>query len=117
MVLPVLPDAEFLGILKNDGDGPSGAGRSSKPIPDVHHQVPYLVRQTRIAAHHSSGTRDSRGLTGTVGHSRAARCLWIAEFFFNMEFTLSCGSCVLLHRKIISSQLSNSVRLLTANSS
>ena len=29
-----------------------------------------------------SGTRNSRGLTGKVGHSRAARCLRIKEFSF-----------------------------------
>ena len=42
MALSVLPDpnsqrddVRFLGILKNDGDGPSGAGGSSKSYPEV----------------------------------------------------------------------------------
>ena len=42
MVLPVFPDlnphednAEFIGFSKNDGDRPSGAGRSSKTFPEV----------------------------------------------------------------------------------
>ena len=31
-----------------------------------------MVRESGIAANHTSGTRNSRGLTGNVGHSRAA---------------------------------------------
>ena len=45
MVFRVLPglnskedDVKFLGFSKNDGDGPSGAGRSSKTCPEVLHE-------------------------------------------------------------------------------
>ena len=73
-------DVKFVGVFKNDGDGPSGAGRSSKTFPWVPIEF-RIVRQARIAANHPSGTRNSRGMTGNVEHSGAARCLRITEFF------------------------------------
>ena len=32
-------DVKLLGILKNDGDGPSGASRSSKTFPEVSNEI------------------------------------------------------------------------------
>ena len=46
------------------------------------HFLKYPSWQSRIAAKHTSDSRNSRGLTGNVGHSRAARCLRIVKFFF-----------------------------------
>ena len=45
----------------------------------------FLERQSRSAAKHTSGTRNSRGLTGNVGHSRAARCFRIVKFFLSIQ--------------------------------
>ena len=44
MALSVLQgdDVNLLGILKNDGDGPSGAGGSSKTYPEVPIEFPVL---------------------------------------------------------------------------
>ena len=68
MVFRVLPglnskedDVKFLGFSKNDGDGPSGARRSSKTFPEVHHEFRVLCGKQRIAANHSSGTRILEG--------------------------------------------------------
>ena len=40
-----------------------------------YHNITCIMRQSRIAARHGSGTRNSRGFTGNVGCSRAARCV------------------------------------------
>ena len=39
------------------------------------HSIPWIERQSSIAAEHTSGTRNIQGLAGNVGCSRAARCL------------------------------------------
>ena len=136
MVLSVLPDlnsqgddVKSLGISKNDGDGPSGAGGSSKTFLEV--SIDFRVwcgkPESRLI---TSGTRTSRGLTGNVGHSRAARCLPIVEFFVLIQSILLVLSFVnlgqklihgegiplLLHRKFIHSQLSDSVSFFAATS-
>ena len=85
----------------------------------------------RNAANQSSGTRNSRRLAGNAGNSRAVRCFRIREFFFFIQgihlvlWFLKWGQKLipgtrilfLLQTKFINSQLSDSIRLLTANSS
>ena len=44
-----------------------------------------MVRRTRTAAKHASGTRNTRGLIGNVGHSRAARGFQIVKFFLLVQ--------------------------------
>ena len=51
------------------------------------HRIPCMVRQSRIAAKHTSGARNSRGLTGNVGDSRAARWFWIVKVFLLVHGT------------------------------
>ena len=90
-----------------------------------------FFRQTRIAADHSSGTRNFPGFIGNVRHSRAACCLTIMKIFFfiqkvhvvqqvlNSEQKLIHGGGILflLHGEFINSEMSDFIRLLTANSS
>ena len=47
-----------------------------------------IVRQFRIAARHGSGSRNSRGLTGNVGLSSAARCASDEEFILFCKTTI-----------------------------
>ena len=64
----------LMAIPSNDGDILDFQERFLK-----YTSSPCMVRQPRIAAKHGSGTRNSRGLTGNVGHSRSARCLRIEK--------------------------------------
>ena len=54
------------------------------------------MRQSRIAATNGSGTRNTRGLTGNAGRSRAARCFRIVTHSIasDKEFTLFCTSWI-----------------------
>ena len=88
MALSVLPDlnsqgddVKVLGILENDGDGPSGAGGSSKTYPEVPIEFRVLCGnpESRLIVPLGLGSLE---LTGNVGHSRGARCLRITELFF-----------------------------------
>ena len=82
-------EANFFGFSKNDR-GCLFCRRSILQKRVL--RYPCIVRQTRIAANHSRGTRNSRGFFWTVRHSRAARCLRIMDFSSFREFTLFCGS-------------------------
>ena len=46
-----------------------------------------MVRQSRIEAKNTTGTKNSRRLVGDVGHSRAACCSWIVKFSSFKEST------------------------------
>ena len=76
---PQEDDAKFFEFSKKAEDGPSQAGRLSKPFPEVPIGIPCIERQSRVAALHTSGTRNTQGLIGNVGCSRAARCLRIVK--------------------------------------
>ena len=130
MVLPVLPDltskgddVKFLGIFKNNGDDPSGAGRSSKTFPDV--PIEFRVLSGNPESRQSmSGARNSRGLNGNVGHSRAASCLRIVKFSphsrhspclavlnLRQELIHCRGFIFLLRMKFICPQMPSSAKL------
>ena len=122
---------KILGCWQEDGDGLSGAGKSSKNVLRITCKISSFFRQTRIAADHSSGTRNFPGLIGNVRHSRAACSLRIMKIFFfiqkvhvvqqvlNSEQKLIHGGGILflLHGEFINSEMSDFIRLLTANSS
>ena len=87
--------------------------------------------QASVAADHSSETRNTHGLTGNVGYSRAARSFRIMEFlcisqgirlvlhflYLNHKLLHRRLTFFLLRRKILTPQLSSSFSLCTANSS
>ena len=69
-------------ILVEDGDSLSRAeGFFKKKKSWSTRQIPCIVRQSRIATKHASGTRKSRGFTGNMRHNRAGRCLRIVKIF------------------------------------
>ena len=115
---------ETRGSLGDDGDILSGAQKRFLEYPSR------SVRQSRVAAKHTSGTPNSGGLPGNVGHSRAACCLQIVKFFLliqGIHLVLQSPDLrqepihrrrffFLLVKKFICSQQSGSFRLFTANS-
>ena len=125
MVLTLLLDlksqedeVKFLGELKNDLDGISGASGSAKTFSFGTHRVRCIVRQTRIAANHSS--EFSRGTFQSCSLSQdLIQGIYLVLSFLSLGQKLKHGRGILflLPRKFINSQLSDSIRLLTANSS
>ena len=87
MIVPVLlylnpqeDDAKFLGFSHSAEDGPSRAGRFSKTFPEVpiEFHVPGGKEESRLFI--PGGTRNTHGLIGNVGYSRAARSSKIIKF-------------------------------------
>ena len=77
----------FLGVLTHR------AGRPSKNVSRSSHRILGTIRQSRIAADHPSGTRNTHGLTGNVRHSRAGRSFRIINSPASFkELTLCCSS-------------------------
>ena len=89
-----------------------------------------MVLQSRTAAKHTSRARNSRGLTGNMRHSRAARGFPIIKFLLLVQSihlalqvlnlrqeVIHCREFIFLWRiKFICPQLSSSFRPFTANS-
>ena len=62
--------AKFFELLKTVEDRASWVSGRSITFPEVpHHNILCIMRQSRIAPRHGSGTRKSRGLTGNVGRA------------------------------------------------
>ena len=72
---PRQEDAKFFECSKIFGCCPSRAGSRSKTFPEIP-----IVFRSRIAARHSSRTRNCQVRTGNVGRSRAARSVRIMKF-------------------------------------
>ena len=117
-------DANLLELLKSWGP-------SFKSVSWSTHSIPCIVRRSRIAARHGSGSRKSKGLTGNVGCSRAARCLrivkcsriWQGIYFvlwilnLSQQLTHSRRISLLAQGQFIISRLSCSVCFFATNSS
>ena len=91
----ILPVSIGFNLQEDEADdGSPRAGRPPKTCPDAPNEF-RTVRQARIAADHSSRTRNTPKLTANVGHSRVAHSFRIITFSCIIkEFTLSCKSLI-----------------------
>ena len=88
-------DANFFEFSKSAEYGPTRTNRVSETCPDVLQWILCDILQTRIAANHSSWTRNTHKMTGTwdkpklVAISKSQK-----TFAYFKEFTLSCDSWI-----------------------
>ena len=78
---------QILGIFEDSGVLSFLSKGPFKYVSWSTHNVPWVVRQSRIATMHVSETRNGRGLSVNVGRSRAARCFSQNSFPSDQQLT------------------------------